>query len=80
MFADAAVQLARLLENHYDRVAAIKRFKRFAFYFSANFRFGHTLYSKILKTRHMEEVGIILKRFFEPLPDISARPNMNYFR
>jgi len=28
----------------------------------------------------MEEVGIILKRFFEPLPDISARPNMNYFR
>ena len=80
MFADAAIQLARLLEVHYDPVAAIKRFKRFAFYFSANFRFGHTLYSKILKTRHMEEVGIILKRFFEPLPDISARPNMNYFR
>jgi tRNA-dihydrouridine synthase B len=80
MFADAAIQLARLLEVHYDPVAAIKRFKRFAFYFSANFRFGHTLYSKILKTRRMEEVGIILKHFFEPVPDISAGPNMNYFR
>jgi tRNA-dihydrouridine synthase B len=80
MFADSAIQLARLLEIHYDPVAAIKRFKRFAFYFSANFRFGHTLYSKILKTGHMKEARIILKRFFEPVPDISARPNMNYFR
>jgi nifR3 family TIM-barrel protein len=80
MFADAANQLARLLENHYDPVAAIKRFKRFAFYFSANFRFGHTLYSRILKTANMKEVNIILTRFFEQAPDIAAGPNMNYFR
>ena len=79
MFADAATQLARLLENHYDAVAAIKRFKRFAFYFSANFRFGHTLYSRILKAGGMKEVVTVLKRFFEQAPDIAARPNMNYF-
>ncbi len=42
IFRDAAIQLARLLEIHYDPVQAIKRFKRFAFYFSANFRFGHS--------------------------------------
>jgi tRNA-dihydrouridine synthase B len=79
MFADAAIQLARLLENHYDPVAAIKRFKRFAFYFSANFRFGHTLYSRVLKAGDMKEVVTILKRFFEQAPDITAKPNMNYF-
>jgi nifR3 family TIM-barrel protein len=79
MFADAAIQLARLLEIHYDPVAAIKRFKRFAFYFSANFRFGHSLYSRILKTGNMKEVAPILKRFFEQTPDVAARPNMNYF-
>ena len=79
MFADAATQLARLLENHYDPVAAIKRFKRFAFYFSANFRFGHTLYSRILKAGDMKEVVTVLKRFFEQAPDVAARPNMNYF-
>jgi len=79
MFADAATQLARLLENHYDPVAAIKRFKRFAFYFSANFRFGHTLYSKILMAGDMKEVVTVLKRFFEQAPDVAARPNMNYF-
>jgi nifR3 family TIM-barrel protein len=78
-FTDAATQLARLLENHYDPVAAIKRFKRFAFYFSANFRFGHTLYLTILKAGNMKEVVTILKRFFEQAPDVTARPNMNYF-
>jgi len=79
MFADAATQLARLLEIHYDPVAAIKRFKRFAFYFSANFRFGHSLYTRILKTGHMKDVDPILKRFFEQAPEVAARPNLNYF-
>jgi tRNA-dihydrouridine synthase B len=79
MFADAATQLARVLENHYDPVAAIKRFKRFAFYFSANFRFGHSLYSRILKAGDMKEVVTVVKRFFEQAPDVAARPNMNYF-
>jgi tRNA-dihydrouridine synthase B len=79
MFADAAIQLARLLEIHFNPVAAIRRFKRFAFYFSANFRFGHSLYSKILKTGNLKEVAPVLKRFFEKTPDVAARPNMNYF-
>jgi nifR3 family TIM-barrel protein len=79
MFADAAIQLARLLEIHFDPIAAIRRFKRFAFYFSANFRFGHSLYSSILKTGNMKKVVPILKRFFERAPDVVARPNMNYF-
>jgi tRNA-dihydrouridine synthase B len=79
MFADAAIQLARLLEIHFNPVAAIRRFKRFAFYFSANFRFGHSLYSRILKTGNLKEVAPVLKRFFEKTPDVAARPNMNYF-
>jgi nifR3 family TIM-barrel protein len=79
MFADAAIQLARLLETHYDPVAAIKRFKRFAFYFSANFRFGHTLHSRILKAANMNEVVTIVNRFLGDAPDVAARPNMNYF-
>ncbi len=79
LFADAAIQLARLLATHFDPVAAIKRFKRFSFYFSANFRFGHTLYSRILKAGNMKEVYPILTRFFAQGPDVAARPNMNYF-
>jgi nifR3 family TIM-barrel protein len=80
MFPDAAFQLVRLLEIHYDPVKAIKRFKRFAFYFSANFRFGHTLYTGILNAGDMQEVGAVLCRFFEKPPDVGSRPNMNFFQ
>jgi nifR3 family TIM-barrel protein len=80
VFLDAAIQLANLLEKHYDPVRAIRRFKRFACYFSANFRFGHTLYSKILNAIDMREIETILYRFFQQPPDIVSRPNMNFFR
>ena len=77
---NAAIQLARLLERHYDPAPAVRRFKRFAFYFFANFRFGHALYSKIIKAGDMKAIGYILERFFEHAPDVAASPNMNYFR
>ena len=79
-FRDAAVRLARLLEVHFDPIPAIRRFKRFAFYFCANFHFGHSLYSNILGADDMKALGNILDRFFEQVPDVAARPNMNYFR
>ena len=79
MFMEAANQLARLLETHYDPVAALKRFKRFTFYFCANFCFGHSLYSGILKARDMKDVAAVLNRFFEKAPRLSSRPNMNFF-
>jgi hypothetical protein len=76
---DAATRLARLLEKHFEPVQAVKRFKRFAFYFSANFRFGHTLYTRILKAHEMKEVFEIIEKYFEKGPDLSLRPNMNFF-
>ncbi len=79
-FMNAAIQLTRLLERHYDPAPAVRRFKRFAFYFFANFRFGHALYSKIIKAGDMKAIGYILERFFEHAPDVAASPNMNYFR
>jgi hypothetical protein len=62
-----------------DPGIAVDMAKRFAFYFSANFRYGHALYSKIIKTGNMNEIGTILDRFFEQAPDIANSPNMNYF-
>ncbi len=79
MFADTAVKLIRLLEIHFDPVAAVKRFKRFAFYFAANFRFGHSLYSKILAAGDMPGVHAAVRRFFENPPALCAGPNMNFF-
>ena len=80
IFREAALQLIKLLEFHYDPIRAIKRFKRFSFYFCANFRFGHTLYTRILNAADLSEIETIIERFFEKLPDIQRRPNMNFFK
>ena len=80
LFLQAALKLIELLELHYDPIRAIKRFKRFSFYFCANFRFGHALYVKIINAPHMSEIHSILEHFFDKLPDIQDRPNMNFFR
>jgi len=79
IFLEAAIQLVKLLEIHYDPVRAIKRFRRFSFYFCANFRFGHALYTRILKAADLAEADAIIRRFFEQPPDIQTRPNMNFF-
>jgi len=80
IFLEAAIQLIKLLEIHYDPIRAIKRFKRFSFYFCANFRFGHALYTRILNAAEMTDIETIIRRFFEQPPDIQSRPNMNFFR
>jgi tRNA-dihydrouridine synthase len=80
LFAEAAFQMVTLLGRHYDPVAAVKRLKRFTFYFAANFRFGHTLYSGILKARDMQEAEAVFNRFFDKPPDVGSRPNLNFFK
>ena len=69
-----------LLQKHYEPSAAIRRFRRFAFYFTANFRFGHTLYSQITAAGNFPALETILSRFFSCEPDILTTPNMNYFK
>jgi len=79
IFPEAAIQLIKLLEIHYDPIRAIKRFRRFAFYFCANFRYGHALYTRILNAADMTQIETIIGRFFEQPPVIQSRPNMNFF-
>lgn len=80
LFPEAAIRLIRLLETHYDPVRAIKRFKRFSFYFCANFRFGHALHTRILKAADMREIETAIRGFFKQPADIQSRPNMNFFK
>ena len=80
IYLETALQLAGLLAKHYDPIRAVRRFKRFAFYFAANFKFGHSLYTRLLNAEDFEQVDIILKRFFEGSPDLLSRPNLNFFK
>lgn len=80
IYSDSAITMAKLLAKHFDAVGAVKRFKKFALYFSANFQFGHTLYKKILNMQNMGEAEDILNGFFKDGPKLVSRPNMNFFR
>jgi nifR3 family TIM-barrel protein len=79
IFHDAARQLAALLATHYDPKSAVRRYKRFAYYFSANFRYGHSLYSQLSNACDISGFGQIVDRFFEAPPDLVSSPNLNFF-
>jgi nifR3 family TIM-barrel protein len=79
VYHDSALQMARLLSMYFDDVTALKRFKKYALYFSANFTFGHALYHRLCKADTMEQIKTNLNDLFITLPQRSARPNLSRF-
>ena len=79
IYLESALRLAELLETHFDHPKALRRFKKFGFYFSANFKFGHTLFSAIQKADTMAEAKEFLQGFFERPLETVSRPNLNFF-
>jgi tRNA-dihydrouridine synthase len=79
IYLESALRLAGLLEIHFDQARALRRFKKFGFYFSANFKFGHTLFSSLQRAATMAEAKEFLHRFFEQPPETVSRPNLNFF-
>ncbi|MGD9331957.1 MAG: tRNA-dihydrouridine synthase family protein [Desulfobacterales bacterium] len=80
IYHSCARRLTYLLERYYHPATALRRFQRYASYFSANFRYGHTLLTRLSRTRDMDGVRDTLDGFFEVSPEVSRRPNMNRFR
>lgn len=79
IYLDAAIKLIKLLVQHYEPKAALTRFKKFAQYYSANFRYGQTLFNRIRNLHNLAHAEEILHRFFEVSPELVSRPNMNFF-
>ena len=79
IYFQSASRLAKLMLKHFNPAKALRRFKKFALYFSANFKFGHTLFSGIQNADDMQEVETVLFRFFETPAETVSRPNMNFF-
>ena len=79
IYLKSAIHLAGLLEKHFDPQKALRRFKKFGFYFSANFKFGHTLFSGIENAENMKAAKAFVYHFFKISPETVSRPNMNFF-
>lgn len=78
-YGDVSLRLLELLQTHYDPDRALGRFKKFAYYFSSNFQFGHSLYSRIQNAGDLTVVKDALLDFFQHHPKRVSRPNRNYF-
>ena len=72
-----ALRLSELMEVHFTSRDALRRFKKFALYYCANFRYGHSLLSRIRNADTMDAIREILDDFFKGAADITKRPNMN---
>jgi len=79
IYLKSALRLAALLEKHFEAPKALRRFKKFAFYFSANFKFGHTVFNGVQKVKNRQEAEAFLNQFFKRPPELLSRPNLNFF-
>jgi tRNA-dihydrouridine synthase B len=79
IFRQTATDLLALMQTHFDDRRALRRYKKFALYFSANFKFAHSFYTRINNAPDLSAVQRILDDFFRQPPAIVKRPNMNFF-
>jgi tRNA-dihydrouridine synthase B len=80
IYRRTALDLLDLMERHFDARRALRRYKKFALYYSANFKFAHTFFKRIGNASDLEAVKAELETFFSRDPETATRPNMNFFQ
>lgn len=82
---DAAIHrrtVLRLIERlavHFEPAQALRRFRRFADYFAANFKFGHTLRRRLAVVGDLAAAGEAVVEFLAVASEPTAGPNLNFF-
>jgi tRNA-dihydrouridine synthase len=75
-----ALRLLDLIRTYFDGVRAIRRYKRYAAYLSANFVFGNSLFNRLRNALDMETIENVVHHFFEQNPKTLKQPNLNLMR
>ena len=79
IYRRTAFAMLDLMQRHFDDRRALRRYKKFALYYSANFKFAHSFYTRIGNARDLKAVKGELETFFSTNPETTKRPNMNFF-
>lgn len=79
IYRRTAFAMLDLMERYFDDRRALRRYKKFALYFSANFKFAHSFFKRIGNARDLVTVKGELEAFFSGNPETMTRPNMNFF-
>lgn len=74
VYAETPLEMARLINHYFEPAKALRRYKKFLNYYAANFRFGHTLYSKTANVRSMEDALAAVEKFFARPPERLDQP------
>lgn len=77
IYRQCAHRLLELLTHHYGPDTALRRFHKFAGYFSANFTYGHHLHALLSRCRSVSETGQALDSFFETQPQTVSLPHIS---
>jgi len=80
VFRDSMIRYAELLAAHFEPGVAARRFNRHMAYFSANFKFGHALYSAVCRTDTLPDAIGAFQAFYDTAPETAARPNITLLR
>lgn len=79
IFLTTAMQFIDLLTAHYDDKTAVKLYKTFVPYFSANFKFGHQIAKQLKAGATPAEIRSAVIRVLSSHPETVDRPNQNLF-
>ncbi|MCK5543319.1 MAG: tRNA-dihydrouridine synthase family protein [Desulfobacterales bacterium] len=79
IYHHTAIRMTDLLLKHYGDFIGVKFFKKWAPYFSANFKFSHSINKKLLYNTTMDEIRNSIDKIFQNSPEISKKPNQNLF-
>ncbi len=79
IYRRAALRLISILNLHFAPARALVRFRRFARYFAANLRFGHSLCRSLAAAPDLEAAAAVVEGFFDTSPELTTFPNPNFF-
>ena len=79
IYKKTALRYADILGNHFEPRMGLRRFKKFALYFCANFRYGHTFYIKLKNANGIDEIKNSIESLLAEEPELCSRPNLNFF-
>jgi tRNA-dihydrouridine synthase B len=79
IYHHTAIRMAELLLKHYGDFIGVKFFKKWAPYFSANFKFSHVINKKLLNNNDMKSIRQCIEDIFQIPPAVAQKPNQNLF-
>ncbi len=80
IYHQGAHRMLDLLVCHYEPVVAIRRFKKWAVFFTAGFKYGHRFSAVIRTAKDIAGMKEAIDEVFGCCQEMTARPNMNLFR